>query len=402
VALAVAALLLAAAACSSDTRDAAPGTTAAPAPSAPAATSAPLTTPAPTTTAPPATTAPPTTSAAAGSARRALLSRILETHRTAGDFVGARIALRDRDGSVTEVTSGTQSVDPGSAPVDPAVSWNMGSATKTFVAVVVLQLAEEGRIDLDAGIAPYFPDLAGADRITPRQLLQHTSGLNEYGDQPQVLSDPKRKWAPAELIAVAEAAGRIGEPGGPHHYSNTNYIILGELIEKVTGHPWDEEVRSRIAEPLGMTSTRLISDDRPVGYKVIDGKFVDTTLSADPSIGGAAGALESTDHDLLLLAKALADGTLLSPASQRAMETFVPAEDYSQFGIDHGYGLGLERYIGAGFTIIGHMGTGEAQSAYVGFDREHGTAIAVMTNTATSGPQAMMAVEALTAVGQDG
>jgi hypothetical protein len=84
------------------------------------------------------------------------------------------------------------------------------------------------------------------------------------------------------------------------------------------------------------------------------------------------------------------------------METFVPAEDYSQFGIDHGYGLGLERYVGDGFTIEGHMGTGEAQSSYVGFDREHGTAIAVMTNAGTAGPSAIMAVEALTAVAAEG
>ena len=117
------------------------------------------------------------------------------------------------------------------------MAWNIGSVTKTFVAVVVLQLAEEGRIDLDAGIDGFLPDLAGADRITPRQLLQHTSGLGEYVDQPAVLADAQREWTPAELIAVAEAAGRVGEPGGPHHYSNTNYIVLGEIIEQVTGHP---------------------------------------------------------------------------------------------------------------------------------------------------------------------
>ena len=94
------------------------------------------------------------------------------------------------------------------------MAWNIGSVTKTFVAVVVLQLAQEGRIDLDAGIEGYLPDLPGADRITPRQLLQHTSGLAEYNDKPAVLNDAQRTWTPSELIAVAEAAGRVGEPGG--------------------------------------------------------------------------------------------------------------------------------------------------------------------------------------------
>ena len=137
----------------------------------------------------------------------------------------------------------------------------------------------------------------------------------------------------------------MGEPGGPHLYTNTNYIVLGEIIEQVTGNSWADEVRTRIAEPLGMTSTSVLGpDDRPVGYKLIDGAFVDWTHGAHPSIGGAAGALQSTGRDLLRFASALADGTLLSPESQAAMQAFVPAEDLSQFGIDHGYGLGLERH----------------------------------------------------------
>ena len=210
-------------------------------------------------------------------------------------------------------------------------------------------------------------------------------------------SDQAREWAPAELIAVAEAAGRYGEPGGPHRYSNTNYIMLGEIIRQVTGNAWYDEVRTRIAEPLGMTSTGYLGDDRPVGYRIIDGTFVDWTFSSHPSIGGATGALQSTGRDLLLFAAALRDGTLLSPESQAAMQAFVPAEDLSQFGIDHGYGLGLERYGMDGMTVIGHMGTGQAQNAYIGYHVETGTTVAVQTNTATSGPQAIMAVEALTA-----
>ena len=102
---------------------------------------------------------------------------ILDAHQAAGEFVGARIALLDADGAITEATAGTQIDRPASAPVDLDTVWNIGSLTKTMVAVVVLQLADEGRLDLDAGIAQYMPDLEGADQITPRQLLQHTSGL---------------------------------------------------------------------------------------------------------------------------------------------------------------------------------------------------------------------------------
>jgi D-alanyl-D-alanine carboxypeptidase len=349
----------------------------------------------------PPITAPPTTEEA-GVDRTELLSGILDSHHSAGEFVGARIAFLDSEGTVTEVTSGTTTVEPTSDPVDPDVAWNIGSVTKTFVAVVVLQLADERRLDLDAGIDGFFPDLPGAERITPRQLLKHTSGLGEYNDQPAVLIDAHRTWTPSELIAVAEAAGRVGEPGGPHHYSNTNYIVLGEIIQQVTGNSWGEEIRTRIVESLGMTNTSPLGDALPIGYKFIDGSFVDTTSSTDPSTGGAAGALQSTGHDLLLFAKALAHGTLLSNESQAAMQAFVPGDDYSEFGIVHGYGLGLEQYANEVITVDGHMGTGEAQSAFLGYDIEHDTAVAVMTNTAVAGPQALMAVEALIAVNEAG
>ena len=352
--LAAAGVLLAATACSSGDGAATP-TSVAPTSSTPPTTATPATTPqtAPpahttprTTSAPTAVTAaPPSTTSSTDEARRALLSGILESHRAAGEFVGARIALQDSDGTITEVTAGTQTVDPASGPVDLDVAWNIGSVTKTFVAVVVLQLAEEGRLDLDAGIDAYLPELPGADRITPRQLLLHTSGLNEYINQPAVLSDAQREWTPAELIAVAEAAGRVGEPDGPHHYSNTNYIVLGEIIEQVTGNSWADEVRTRIAEPLGMASTSVLGpDDRPVGYKLIDGAFVDWT-SWRPPIHRWRRRRRCSPPAATCCGSPTPSPTARCCHRNRRprCSAFVPAEDLSQFGIDHGYGLGLEQ-----------------------------------------------------------
>jgi D-alanyl-D-alanine carboxypeptidase len=333
---------------------------------------------------------------------RSLLQHILKSHYAAHDFVGARIATLETDGTSTRATAGTTNVGHPSRPVDPDLPWNIGSVTKTFVGVVVLQLAEEGAIDLDAGIDSFMPDLPDADRITPRQLLQHTSGLAEYINEPAVTSDQQRHWSPSELIAVAEAAGRVGQPGGPFHYANTNYIILGEIIEDVTGNSWVDEVRTRIVEPLGLTGTRGMTDERPVGYKYVGDALVESTSTCDPSVGGAAGALLSTTRDLLLFGKALTDGTLLSADSTAAMRTFVPGKDYSQFGIVHGYGLAFEQYATDAITVDGHMGIGEAQSAFLGFDVERGTVVAVQTNVAVGGPQAFMAFEALTAIGGAG
>lgn len=399
--IAAVAALLAPAACSSGDEDRAIASLATTPDEATTPTSVATTTPTTTTSSTTPTTAATTTTSSPTNAQAGpaadLLDGILAAHLAAGEFVGARIAVRDADGAISFATAGTTTVDPASAPIDLDTPWNVGSVTKTLLAVVVLQLAEEGRIDLDARIDGLMPDLADAARITPRQLLQHTSGLGEYNDEPAVLSDPRREWTPSELIAAAEAGGRFGEPGGAFHYSNTNFVVLGEIIERVTGTSWGDEIRTRIVDPLGLTGTSAMTDERPTGYQIVDGSFVDTS-DHSPSIGGAAGAIQSTPSDLLTFVTALADGTLLSPASQAAMTVFVPGDDLSEFGIVQSYGLGLEQYVTGPLTIAGHLGTGEAQSAFVGYDAANHLSVAVMTNTAVAGPQAFMAVEALNAL----
>lgn len=333
--------------------------------------------------------------------RKADLAGILASHHAAGELVGARLAFLDRDGTLTQTVAGKQGTRPGSPRVDLDAPWGIGSITKTHLAVVVLQLAEEGRLDLDAGISTYLPDLADADLITPRQLLQHTTGLNEYTDQPEVARHMRRDWTPSELIAVAEDAGRLGRPGGAYHYSNTNYLVLGEIVEQVTGGSWLEAVRRRILEPLGMNHTDLIGTDSPPGYDLAETGFV-TAPRDHPSTGGAAGALESTTRDLLRFAAALNDGTLLTAPSRAAMRTFVPGEDFSDFGVVHSYGLGLERYQAGPLTVLGHLGVSDAHSAFVGFDPRTGAAVAVQMNSTNGGPQALIAVETLMAARQRG
>jgi D-alanyl-D-alanine carboxypeptidase len=261
----------------------------------------------------------------------------------------------------------------------------------------VVQLAEEGRVDLDAGIEAYLPDLANADAITPRQLLQHTSGLNDYENEPAVVNDRQRPWTPDEMIAVAEAAGRVGEPGAQFHYSNTNYVVLGRIIEQVTGNAWSDEVQSRIAEPLGMAHTSLLTVTSAPGFAPVDGGFVDATDVEHPSLGGPAGGMQSTGRDLLKFGTALFDGTLLSPESMTQMQAFIPGDDLSAYGITHSYGLGLERYETDAVTVLGHLGTG-LQGSFLGYDPAHHTLVAATSNTQNPESTALMALETLTAL----
>jgi len=247
----------------------------------------------------------------------------------------------------------------------------IGSITKTFVAAVILQLAEEEVVDLDAAIDTYLPEdvsvaVPDADRITVRMLLNHTSGIPEWLTEDVVArltEDPSTIWQTDELLAVAAAQDRLFEPGEGYSYSNTDYTLLGLIIEATTGDGWGEQVRSRVLEPLGLSDTivRRPGEVSAVlrmahGYAVVDGGLVDLTLT-DPSMAGAAGgnAMVSSAGDLARFLTALLAGELFRATSTlEEMLDFVDAPDEN--GIPYWYGLGLERYDIDGVTFVGHAG----------------------------------------------
>ena len=365
------------------------------------ATATSSTVPRATTSTTPPTVAPTTTGATDGPLA-AMLRTELAGHAD-DPLVGAVVGIQVPGDEPVVVAAGHQSIEVGAAAVDASTPWAIGSVTKTFVAVVVLQLVDEGELALDDPIGPLLEgtgvEIADADTITVRQLLQHTSGLAEYIDEPAVTSQGDRVWSPAELVAVAEAHGRIDAPGGGHHYANTNYVVLGEIVRHVTGYTWDDEVRRRIVEPLGLDSTGLIADERSPGYAVVDGRPVEVVGAGDPSVGGASGAMQSTVADLLVYVGAVRDGTLVSPEMREAMLQMVEVGDLTDLGVEHSYGLGIERYAIGGVEVIGHLGvaTPAGQSAFIGWDPATGTLIAEQLNIGVCGPQAVIASKALTA-----
>ena len=302
-------------------------------------------------------------------------------------YPAALAAVTDSKGESAGVAVGKGNLETGQAPpMDGEV--RIGSNTKTFVAVVVMQLVQEGKVGLDEPIETYLPGLIkgeGVDgsKITVRQLLQHTSGLPEYTDITPGRSDIfqiKDHYAqPRDLLDTALSKPAQFEPGTQWKYTNTNYIVLGMLIERVSQRPVGEQIDQRIVKKLGLSHTYFptqgeekIRGTHPRGYHLnADGKLEDIT-EMDPAWGWAAGAMVSTPSELNTFFQAVFDGRLLTQASIDEMKK----------GVDMGsgggvYGLGLiGTPLSCGGTSWGHGGTihGYQTNDAVGPD---GTAVTV-------------------------
>jgi D-alanyl-D-alanine carboxypeptidase len=234
----------------------------------------------------------------------------------------------------------------------PSDRFGIGSITKTFTSAVLLQLAEEGKVSLDEPLATHYPDFPRAEELHLRHLLTHTSGIYDFAYDPDVLAGHDRVWDPEELVAIAAVQPPAFAPGEQYDYSNTNFILLGLVIEDITGETWAHEVRTRLLDPLGLADTFVASDEEVPG--AAHGYFGsdDWTLDISPTTGWAAGAMVSNAPDLLRWSDALLYGDVLSEASREAMRTPVTLND----GSTRLYGLGLD-LVGSEYgTRIGHGG----------------------------------------------
>ena len=252
---------------------------------------------------------------------KAALHDLLDQEVKKQNIPGMVMAERLADGTVIWDTSGTISPS-GSEHWNANTQSLIASVTKTFTAVVVMQLVEEGKLSLDDTVDVWFPEQPNGDEITVRMLLSHTSGLANYqttfGTE---IAKWTRAWTPEELIAEANKSGPVGKPGSRvAHYSNTNYIMLGRIIEKITGNSWAHEVESRIINPLDLKDTTFVDEDEWKGVVVPGFKRTpDGYLSSyefpwypHSSTAWAAGGMVSSVSDLMTFASALFDGKLVS------------------------------------------------------------------------------------------
>jgi CubicO group peptidase (beta-lactamase class C family) len=267
-------------------------------------------------------------------------------------------------------SAGAARLEPTAQPAGPQTRYRIGSISKTMTAVMVLQLAEEGRLALDAPVARWFPTLPDAGRMTVAHLLAHRGGLGRIEATPafdeQWVFEPRGE---ADLLAAIAAQPRRFEPGSAAEYSNAGYLLLSFIVEKAGGKPYAQALAERIARPLGLVHTRFdpkvrVQPDEARSYHWDSGRWV-AARAAEPSVPQGAGGVVSTPRDLVVFMRALFKGRLLPPAALQRMQT-----------VQDGFGLGLNPYRGPGGTAWGHYGAIDAFGSFAAYLPEHDTAVA--------------------------
>jgi D-alanyl-D-alanine carboxypeptidase len=330
----------------------------------------------------------------------------VEQAMRANAIPGAVVLIRSRDRGDWSGTFGTGTLGQ-QAPLSPADHFRVGSNTKTMTVTVILQLLQEGRLRLDDPISQYVPGVPNGNQITLAQLAEMRSGLFSYtfdrGFNETLDRDPGKAWAPRELLAIGFGHPVNFAPGAQFEYCNTNTVLLGLVVEKVTGMPAARAFQERIFTPLALTQTSLpaatdaaIADPHPRGYMfgtnvaTIDSSelppadqsaaVAGTLRPADhtddnPSWGWTAGAAISTVGDLATYGKALVGGGLLDPATQKLRLDSIRPTNPDQPAAA-GYGLGIARF----GPLLGHDGQLPGFMTFMGHDPATDTTIVIAAN----------------------
>ena len=323
-----------------------------------------------------------------------------------GHVAGIAIAVLQHGQLVFKRGYGRSNLELGT-PTSVKTVFRIGSLTKQFTATGVLLLAEQGKLKIDDKLSLYFPDFPRANDVTLRDLLNHTSGIHNFTEGP-VIDKISTSGATVRQL-VADIAGQSPlydfDPGNGWWYSNSNYALLGAVIEKVSGESWGAFMKAQIFDKLGMADTaaddaRDVVARRASGYSLIDGapgKFRNADFT-DMSVPYAAGALRSTVEDLARWNAGLYGGQLLKP--QTLKEMLAPgrlrngAEDQTAIAWPGGkafapppgyvpgpYAFGLEHHSENGRRVIGHDGSIAGFDALMQTYIDEGVTIIVLTNT---------------------
>ena len=342
------------------------------------------------------------TLAAAGSALdektirklESILRNTVKGKDKAKGVAGLQAAVRLPSGETWLGTAGKAEMTPD-RPVEDHTQFAIASVTKTFISALILQLAEEGKLDLDVPFGTYFADAPRSKTVTLRQLLSHTSGIYDYFSNPRYQAAAKawwetrdatglkardHKWTYEEIMDLVKSG--YCKPGECYRYSNTNYVILGQVAEAVGGAPIHKQLRKRFFKPLGMENTVYQPAEKPAadaahghwnygGYIDHTGDATVVPFMAAVSVADAAGAIASTAEDLSIWADALYGGKVLSDESLDQMTTFLRAGTY---------GLGTDVAFFAGNRGYGHRGGLRGYESSMWYFPESGASVVLLSN----------------------
>jgi D-alanyl-D-alanine carboxypeptidase len=307
--------------------------------------------------------------------------RLLERVATV-DGPGVAVLIAKGDTVVFRAARGSAQIELG-VPLATNGVFRIASLTKMFTAATVLRLAELGKLSLDDSLAKYLPDFPDAERITLRELLNHTAGISDRVRDVQP-GFSRRDLDTDTLLAEIRKRPLDFAPGTRWAYSNAGYILLGAVIEKVCGEPWHVALRKHVVDPLGLRHTQYGAQARlipqrvagyamdPLTHEVNNAAFVSASAPA------AAGALVSTLDDLHDWLRALASGRIISDASFRQMIT--PGAQLPGGSTRHRYGLGIYIWRVRDNAMVGHTGQINGFAAFAGYLPQHDITLVALAN----------------------
>ena len=273
----------------------------------------------------------------------------------------------------------------------PESIFQSGSVGKQFTATAVMMLVEAGKVGLEDPLTKYFPDApASWKQVTVRELLSHTAGFTDYPDK----FDMRKDYTEADLLKIVEAIPLAYPPGTKWSYSNLGFLTLGILIHKVTGQFYGDFLQQRIFKPLGMTTTRIMSEEdiipnRSAGYRLVKGQLKNQQWVSPTLNTTADGALYFSILDLAKWDAALYTEKLLKRSSLQQMWTVAPLRDGKPNSGPYGFGWFIESE--NGHRLIEHGGAWQGFETQISRYVDDGLTVVVLTNLEGAKPSRIAA-----------
>ena len=318
-----------------------------------------------------------------------VLTSLLADYSSAHTHIGLQATVILPDGKVVNCAAGCADLKK-----DTPLGFNhhlfIGSITKLFTAVLAMRVIEQGLLSLDDTLDKWY-EYPYAGKVNIRQLLNHTSGIPDYTQDlrfyARTIITPKIPWQPEQLVELLDGKALEYEAGTKHQYSNSNYLLLGRILEKVTGKSYYVLLRERIFTPLELQDSYALDYSHDVS---IANGYDETIINLGRRyMGGyrrslesgvfAAGAILSTSTDVARFTHALFNGEIVNKQSLQSMQSFVDAPDkfiHTQVG----YGLGLRKLHIGGYDLIGHTGSIPGFSGAVMHNPQDNYTLAILSN----------------------